>query len=278
MEARESVCAPCVLESRSMNGKEVLQEQYKDGTNLSARIRLHARFSTNRIGMFNWIFDQMKVPENARVLEVGTGTAQFWIRNAKRIPPRWRITVSDFSLGILKEGLADAAARAARSFNAAQLDAQTLPFKDGVFDAIIANHMLYHVPDVPAALREFRRVLVPGGACYAATMGRASMKEFHDAAYRFLGFRMSQSAEHFGLETGLAPMRECFSQVDLLRYPDSLIVTEVGPLIDWINSTRVGSKAAPENLAALKDYFEAEISKHGEYRITKDAGMFVAIA
>jgi len=259
-----------------MNGKEILQEQYKDGSNLSARMRLHARFSTNRIGMFNWIFDQMKVPENARVLEVGTGTAQFWIRNAKRIPPRWRVTLSDFSLGILKEGLADAAARGGRSFNAAQLDAQTLPFKDGVFDAIIANHMLYHVPDVPSALREFRRVLVPGGACYAATFGRENMREFHDAARRFLGFPISQSADHFGLESGLAPMREYFSKVDLLRYPDSLVVTEAGPLIDWINSTRVRSKASAESVAALKDYFEAEISKHGEYRITKDAGMFIA--
>ncbi|HXN86632.1 MAG TPA: class I SAM-dependent methyltransferase [Candidatus Binataceae bacterium] len=267
-----------MLESKSMNGKEILQEQYKDGSNLSARIRLHARFSTNRIGMFSWIFDQMKVPETARVLEVGTGTAQFWIRNAKRIPPRWRITVSDFSLGILKEGLADAAARGGRSFDAAQLDAQTLPFKDGVFDAIIANHMLYHVPDVPKALREFRRVLVPGGACYAATMGRANMREFNHAAQRFLGFPTSNSAERFGLETGLAPMRECFSTVEVLRYPDSLVATEAGPLMDWINSTRLRSKATPESIAALKNYFEAEISKHGEYRITKDAGMFIANA
>jgi hypothetical protein len=73
-------------------------------------------------------------------------------------------------------------------------------------------------------------------------------------------------------------MRECFSKVDLLRYPDSLVVTEAGPLIDWINSTRVRSKATAESVAALKNYFEAEISKHGEYRITKDAGMFIASA
>jgi len=38
-------------------------------------------------------------------------------------------------------------------------DAQALPFADHSFDAIIANHMLYHVPNRPAAYAEFCRVL-----------------------------------------------------------------------------------------------------------------------
>ena len=45
----------------------LLREQYKDGANLSARIRLHQRFSTNRYGMMRWMFDQMQIPENAHV-------------------------------------------------------------------------------------------------------------------------------------------------------------------------------------------------------------------
>jgi len=41
----------------------ILREQYKDGANLSARIRLHQRFSTNRYGQMRWILDRIQIPE-----------------------------------------------------------------------------------------------------------------------------------------------------------------------------------------------------------------------
>jgi SAM-dependent methyltransferase len=41
---------------------------------------------------------------------------------------------------------------------------QRLPFEDGHFDRVIAIHVLEHLPNLPAALAEVRRVLRPGGA------------------------------------------------------------------------------------------------------------------
>jgi SAM-dependent methyltransferase len=258
---------------------QALREQYKDGTNLNARMRLHARFSTNRYGIFRWILDHMTLPDDARVLEVGTGTAQMWLRNRDRIPNGWRIVLSDFSDGILRDGLA-ALAPVVRRFEALQLDAQILPFEDTAFDAIVANHMLYHVPDVPRALAEFRRVLKPGGKCFAATFSISNMREFNEAAERFLGIPVSRAATHFGLETGLAPMRAAFDSVDVLRYPDSLVVTEAAPMIDYINSTstRRRAKLSDDKIAALKDFLEQEIAQHKAFHISKDTGMFVAQA
>jgi SAM-dependent methyltransferase len=258
---------------------QALREQYKDGTNLNARMRLHARFSTNRYGMFPWILDHMTLPDDARVLEVGTGTAQMWRQNRDRTPRGWRIVVSDFSDGILRDGLANLTSTG-RRFEALQLDAQSLPFANATFDAIVANHMLYHVPDVPRALAEFRRGLKPGGKCFAATFSTSNMREFNEAAERFLGIPVSRAATNFGLETGLAPMRAAFASVDVLRYPDSLVVTEAAPLIDYINSTstRMRAKVSDDKIAALKNFFEQEISRNQAFHISKDAGIFVATA
>jgi ubiquinone/menaquinone biosynthesis C-methylase UbiE len=54
-------------------------------------------------------------------------------------------------------------ARLGHPFSFAQADAQALPFRDASFDAVIANHMLYHVPDISRSLGEVRRVLKPSG-------------------------------------------------------------------------------------------------------------------
>jgi SAM-dependent methyltransferase len=264
-----------MLKSRSMNPTEALREQYKDGSNLTARIRLHAVYATNPYGMARWIIDQIDVPADARVLELGTGTGALWKRNAKQISAQWRIVVSDLSRGILAEALATMGPVAAR-MRAVQIDAQVLPFPDSTFDAVVANHMLYHVPEPPRALREIRRVLKPGGGCFAATFSRANMREFNDAVERFFGVPFSAAANHFGLENGSEMMRECFGAVEVRRYPDGLRVTEVQPLMDYIASVKRQTFAAPDKLAAIREFFEAEIHTHGAFHISKDAGLLIA--
>ncbi len=46
-------------------------------------------------------------------------------------------------------------------------DGQALPFAAETFDVVIANHLLYHVPNRGQAIDEFRRVLRAGGRMYA---------------------------------------------------------------------------------------------------------------
>jgi hypothetical protein len=64
--------------------------------------------------------------------------------------------------------------------------------------------------------------------------------------------------------------------VKLERYPDSLVVTEAAPLMDYICSMRVRSKVTDEQVAALRQHVENEIDAQGEIRITKDSGLFIA--
>jgi SAM-dependent methyltransferase len=281
-QGERSLIPPCALDNilkMAVTGisdsARLLREQYKDGANLSARIRLHQRFSTNRYGMMRWMFDQMQIPQNARVLELWCGTGILW-RARVQVPRGWRVILTDMSDGMLRE-TRTSLARLGHSFSYMQADAQSIPFRDASFDAVIANHMLYHVPDIPRALAEFRRVLKPSGFCYAATMGLANMQEMNELAARFFSIpRMTESTARFGLESGEAYMRDAFSEVKLVRYPDSLVVTEAQPLMDYICSMRVRSRITDDQIAALRRHVESEIEKHGEIRMTKDSGMFIA--
>lgn len=259
----------------SSDPARILRDQYKDGTNLSARIRLHQRFSTNRYGQKRWIFERIQIPEDASVLEIGCGTGLLW-RGSVKVPRGWRVILTDMSIGMLRETGAHLA-RLGLSFSYMQADAQAIPFRDGSFDAVIADHMLYHVPDIPRALDEVRRVLKPSGICYAATMGLANLKEMDELAGRFFSIaRMTESTARFGLESGEAYMRAAFSEVKLERYPDSLVITEAAPLMDYICSMRVRSRVTDEQIAALRAHVENEIATHGEIRMTKDSGLFIA--
>jgi ubiquinone/menaquinone biosynthesis C-methylase UbiE len=137
---------------------------------------LHRRFSTNPYGWTHWIFDQTDVPPEARVLELGCGPGFLWKNNVKRVSPTWRITLSDLSFGMLCEARANAG-NANLQISFAHRGAEALPFGDDTFDAVVANHMLYHVEDRDHAISEVRRVLRPRGTFYAATNGLAHLRE-----------------------------------------------------------------------------------------------------
>src|SRR6266498_3249918 len=155
-------------------------DQYRDSSNLDARVVIHQRFSTNSYGWFKWVFDTLlKLPENTRILELGCGHALLWKENISRIPAGWNITLSDLSSGMLDAAWRNLAVTGS-AFKFEEMDAQSIPYEAETFDAVIANHMLYHVPDRPKAIAEIKRVLKAGGRLLATTVGKNHMKEMMD--------------------------------------------------------------------------------------------------
>lgn len=77
----------------------LLADQYRDATNLDARVRLHVLFSTNKYGWNRWYFDRLDLPPRARVLELGCGPGHLWRDNLDRIPVDWDVALSDFRQG-----------------------------------------------------------------------------------------------------------------------------------------------------------------------------------
>ena len=63
-----------------------------------------------------------------------------------------------------------------RNFKFKEMDAQSIPYEDGMFDAVIANHMLYHVPDRMKTIAEIKRVLKWGGRFIATTCGQPPLE------------------------------------------------------------------------------------------------------
>jgi ubiquinone/menaquinone biosynthesis C-methylase UbiE len=243
-----------------------LEEQYRTDANLNARIGLHARFATNP-AWGRWLFEQElgAAVADARILEIGCGPAStLWGTNLDRIDPSWRLTLTDSSPGMLesaRELLGDRA-------HYALADAQELPFEDEAFDVVLANHMLYHVPNRPRAFADIRRVLVAGGAFHAATNGRGHFEELQTLAGSMWPF--GQHVEDFGLETGPPQLEPFFGDVRVERFDTGLAVTEVQPVLDYVRSS--GAYAGGD-LSHVQMALEAAIARDGVFRISTKPGV-----
>jgi ubiquinone/menaquinone biosynthesis C-methylase UbiE len=253
-------------------------DQYKDSSNLDARVAIHPMFSTNPYGWFNWLFDRLStLPADANILELGCGNGILWKSIAGRIPEGWNITLSDLSAGML-----DAAWRnlvvTGRAFKFEEIDAQSIPYANETFDAVIANHMIYHVPDREKAIREFVRVLKPSGRLFATTVGENHMHEMGEWRKRITHNKYIGSfAMSFNLENGMEQLTPFFREVKRSQYEDNLHVTEIQSIIAYLRSAVSASDVDEVELEKLRLELEAQLAKDGKIFISKDSGLFEAV-
>ena len=99
--------------------------------------------------------------EPASVLEIAAGTGIVSRRLLEVLPPGSRLTVTDLNEPMLEQARLKIGADPRVTFR--QADALELPFADGEFDALVCQFGLMFFPDKPKAMREFHRVLSPGG-------------------------------------------------------------------------------------------------------------------
>jgi ubiquinone/menaquinone biosynthesis C-methylase UbiE len=257
---------------------ELVRVQYNDSQNLDARIKLHNLYSINKYGWHEFVFDQIEKKTNAKILHLGCGPGYLWERNIDKIPSDWEITLTDMSNGMLEE--AKHKLKFHRNFLFEIIDAQDIPYKSNSFDIVIGNHLLYHVPDIPKALREIKRVLKRDGIFYASTVGMDHMKECFKLVSEVLPDYPDprEVIQPFSLENGANQLEYFFREVILRHYDDGLIVTETEPLIDYIESLIGVSEWMTDNIKEkFRNRVQKRIDDSGFFGITKRTGLFIAV-
>lgn len=247
------------------------REQYADGANLGARIALHSRFSTNPQSWHGWLLAQIDPARFETVLDVGCGTGSLWVEEALSIPATLSPVLSDLSAGMLEEASSRLAPRGER-FRFVQCSAGQLPFESASFEAVMANHMLYHAPDLSLAITELCRVLRPGGWLFASTNGPMALREI-EALLQQARPGAEFFSSIFGLHNGPAALRPHLSDVGVTRYPNRLEVTEPEPLVDYIASTEGGRDLSESERQVVHRLVQEEIATRGHFTVTIDVGL-----
>jgi demethylmenaquinone methyltransferase/2-methoxy-6-polyprenyl-1,4-benzoquinol methylase len=110
-------------------------------------------------------------PPPRRVLDICCGTGDLLFSAGRIADPGTKIVGLDFTLPMLAVARRRKERGGGRE-GLVQGDALRLPFPDASFGALTIGYGLRNVADLPAALREMRRVLAPGGRAVVLDFGK----------------------------------------------------------------------------------------------------------
>ena len=267
-----------MLELVNVNEMEQkLKKQYRDASNISARISLHKEYSKNPVSWFNWLFEKCALECGVNVLEIGCGDASLWTQNIEKIPENISVTLTDISYGMIKDATRNIGEDDKR-FTYEIMDAHRLYKLDDSFDVVIANHVLFYCDDLDMVCREIKRVLKPGGTFICSTYSSRHMKEISELVKGF-DDRIELSAGHlyerFGKENGKQILGKYFKNVEWNQYEDELFVPAAEPVVEYVLSCHGNqNRYIVDRYKEFVSYVKQK-TDNGLY-ITKDAGVFIA--
>lgn len=246
-------------------------KQYADAGNLNRRASLHEKYSVNPKGFMPWIFEHYEFSPGDRVLELGCGTGAIWKGRLDALPPGLALTLTDLSEGMLDAARSALGERPNVRYRV--VDIQAIPYADASFDAVVANMMLYHVPDLNGALAQVRRVLKPGSAFYCATYGERGVVPYLAETLADFGVKDALNRS-FTKQSGGAILERFFGEIRWEEYEDALEVTHVEDVADYLYSLTGLTDLDPALRPAIVERLRAEMTD-GVLRIPKEYGMFI---
>jgi len=249
---------------------DIIEKQYQTPAHLYTRISIHEKYSVNKQPFGDWIYSHYSIAPGDRVLELGCGTADMWKGRLPFVQEGVQLILTDFSKGMLRSAMENTAGQAS---GYALVDIQDIPFEDGSFDVVIANMMLYHVPDLARGLSEVRRVLRPGGVFYCATYGENGIMAYINETLKDHGIQ-GHVGNTFTLQNGRQSLEAHFDQVEKRTREDGLAITAPEDFVDYVMSmsSLTGIVQGCEEL--LLEVFRNRM-ENGILYVPKEYGMFI---
>jgi SAM-dependent methyltransferase len=109
------------------------------------------------------MLDVARIDTGQHVLDVAAGAGEPAISAAERVGPRGHVLATDISEGIIELARQVAHERGLTQVETRRMDGEHLDLPDASFDAVLCRLGLMYMPHPATALREWRRVLGPGG-------------------------------------------------------------------------------------------------------------------
>jgi SAM-dependent methyltransferase len=238
---------------------------YQDAGNLKTRVSIYD-YRTPKFDPIDTAAGLL--PADPRlILDVGCGYGRF-IKRLRADHPEATVVGIDAAPGML----ADVEPPIMTA------DAQAIPYPDGCADAVLAMHMLYHVPDIAQAVSEFRRVLKPGGTLLVSCNREQDMAGYfallNKGFQKVLGIDAADSVtREFNSSNAPAYLEAEFDSVETFEHLGVVSVPEPGPILAFFDSTRsffgLDDAVFDQVLAAVDDELDEHFATHDHFEYEK---------
>jgi SAM-dependent methyltransferase len=266
------------------NDPNAVSQMYVTEEALRVRQETHDRYSNPPVDFVAWALNCVNWRGDEAILDVGCGPGRWYEVIHNKLPD-----ASYYGLDLYPGMLRNHSGRS----HLALADAQTLPYADGQFDVVMANHMLFHVQDSDVAIKEFHRVLKPGGIFMATSNSIHNMPELQVLLRRAVTLLVPPGttniqvpvahSDFFTLEAGTRHLSRHFYAVVRYDLPGTLVFPSVEPLLAYLESTRsVREPQLPPEIAwddvmlIVREQVNRLLDHFGELVINKLAGLLVA--
>jgi len=268
----------------SSSDSDALNHQYANDVYLKIRQDIHQQYSVPKVDFPQWVVSRIQWRGDESILDVGSGSGAYFDSLRSRLPDL-KYSALDRSWGMLTTHNART-----RLFAG---DVQHIPFADGSFDVIMANHMLYHVPDIDLGIREIKRVLKPDGVLMASTNSIQTMREFLALLNRGLLLLstpghiykrpMQPDSTRFSLENGARQLSKHFYAVVRHDLPSELVFPKLEPVMAYMESLRSFREPQlprgvfwDDLMLIVREQISRAINHSGELKVEKLSGVLIA--
>lgn len=242
-----------------------VKRQYTSSDPLKVRIETHRLYGERALDLDVETERLLDLTGDESILDVGCGPGKFLLHR-RRGGHSGRLVGLDQSQAMIDEAI-ESFRDAGFEVECMTGDGQALSFDDGSFDWVVGRHMLYHMPDVPKALREFARVGSRG--VLVSTNGRRNLPritQLIDDLFVAFGIDPAQMpSERFCIENAAGQFDAAGLTPEVTIIDNALMFSDVEPIVRYVASSFPSFELPDEQVDDMERWVRSQAKRRLDY-------------
>ncbi len=210
-----------------------------------------------------WIFNQVRLKDNMKVLDIGCGTGKQVFALAKLLSSDSEITGVDLSPDAVKRVNEQAAEKGLENVKGVQcaIDDIVATFKGEKFDLIVSTYAIYYSSNLPLLLRSLTEILAKKGQLFVSGFGKGSNQEVYDLVNSVAGSGQVgiDSIEDFISAQDIADVASTYSSSVISRLENKIIFQSPDDVMNWWkNHNSFVAELQQDTLQSVQAHFQSQ--------------------